>query len=89
MSIKDILLKNQNERTPFEKIRLVDYISDVLRVLLKPTIETKELYTELVEYLCEGRVHLKTYGAAAEIMKQNESLDSFVIVLDGFIEQKS
>ena len=89
MNIKDILHKNQKDRTPFEKIRLVDYVSEVLRVLLKPSIETNELYIELVEYLCEGRVHLKTYGSSAEILKANETLDSFVLVLDGYIEQKS
>lgn len=89
MNIKDILYKNPKDRTPFEKIRLVEYVSEVLRVLLKPSIETNELYIELVEYLCEGRVHLKTYGSSAEILKANETLDSFILVLDGYIELKS
>ena len=34
MSIKDILQKDQKARTPFEKIRLVDYVSSVMKVFL-------------------------------------------------------
>ena len=48
MCIKDILEKNAKQRSPFERERLNDYVSGVLRSFLNPTIETEELFSELV-----------------------------------------
>ena len=70
INVKDILEKETSEnknRSPFDRVRLINFVENVLLKFLVPNNETLPLFKELVENLVDERLHLKTFGAGVRI----------------------
>ena len=74
-------------RSELERLRLISYVERALRKFIKPNCETKPLFNELVVNIVDERLHLKTYGTNALFLRDNDSMDSLNIVLEGHVVQ--
>lgn len=91
INIRDVLEKETPEnknRSPFDRIRLINFVEKVLSKFLFPNNETKPLFKELVENIVDERLHLKTYGTGAQFLREGDRLDSFYVVLEGHVTQR-
>jgi hypothetical protein len=50
-----------------------------------PNDETLPLFKELVENIVDERLHLKTYGTGALILREIDDLHSLNVVLEGHV----
>jgi CRP-like cAMP-binding protein len=90
INVKNILEKekpNQKNRSPFERAKLISYVFKIFSAFMKPNQETMPLFKEFVEIIVDERLHLKTYGTGAMILREDDSLDSLNIVLEGHVIQ--
>lgn len=102
LSIKDILERkpcyqqmqmdsnqttlNDGERTKNERQRLINFVSEKLKTVLKTECDGASLFQKLVESLVDSRLRLKMFDPESTMLEEGEKMDSVLITLEGHVD---
>lgn len=75
MSVKDILDKKilnddgtRRKRSSFDREKLLSYVTVLFQLIISPQVETMQLFQDLISYIVDERLHLKTFGSNSVVI---------------------